>query len=154
MRAIGKTVLIVILILILGEIIREHMARRRRVTSRVLQKNLRPNPPSICLMQLCSFEVGRFVIEDRKYSSYGHFVIDSPFNRQDEILDSLSDSDMKKIDVKLDIIHDLRDEMPPYIQYTLIHLAANPMDLLTTPNLISDSGYKIWVTPKSRTVRL
>jgi hypothetical protein len=55
-------------------------------------------------MPLCTFAVGRIVTENQEYHSYGGFVIDTSLNRQDEILNLLSNGDVRRIGVALGII--------------------------------------------------
>src|SRR4029077_3443019 len=70
-------------------------------------------------MPLCSFAVGRIVTENQEYHSYGGFVIDTSLNRQDEILNLLSDKDMRRIAVALGIIPHRECAMPPNMMYDL-----------------------------------
>ena len=97
-------------------------------------------------MPLCSFAVGRIVTEDKEYHSYGGFVIDTSLNRQDEILNLLSDGDMRRIAVALGIIPHHECAMPPNMKYDLSGFAVSPMDLTPTPTFRSESGHKIWIS--------
>ena len=96
-------------------------------------------------MPLCSIAVGRIVTENQEYHSYGGFVIDTSLNRQDEILNLLSDRDMRRIAVALGIIPHRDCNMPPNMKYDLSGFAVSPMDLSPTPTFRSESGHQIWI---------
>ena len=102
-------------------------------------------------MALCYFDVGRVV--PGEYHSHGHFVIDAPYSKQDEVLAVLSDNDRSKIGFNLGIVRH-REKLPADIQFHLSPMAANPMDLPSTPDFISEAGYKIWVTRQDGTIKL
>ena len=96
-------------------------------------------------MPLCSFAVGRIVTENQEYHSYGGFVIDTSLNREDEILNLLSNGDVRRIGVALGIIPHRDCAMPPNMMYDLSGFAVSPMDLPPTPTFRSESGHKIWI---------
>jgi hypothetical protein len=94
-------------------------------------------------MPLASFRVGRIVPEG--YHSYGRFVIDTSLNRQDEILNRLSDRDMRRIGAELGVIPRLYYPMPTNMHYELSAFCASAMDLPPTPTFTSEGGHKIWI---------
>jgi len=102
---------------------------------------------------LCFIQVGRVV--PGEYHSYGHFVIDAPYTKQDEILAILSDKDRSEIGLHLGIVCDLsREKLSADIQFHLSPVAANPRDLPLTLTFTSEAGYKIWVTRQDQTMKL
>ena len=92
---------------------------------------------------MASFAVGRIFPE--VYRSYGRFVIDTELNRQDEILNLLSEADKRRIGVGLGVIPNRQHPMPPNMHYELSAVAANPMDLPLTATFMSESGHIIWI---------
>jgi hypothetical protein len=102
-------------------------------------------------MALCFIQVGR--IASNEYHSFGHFVIDAPYTRQDEILAVLSDNDKSKIGFHLGVTP-AWEKLPEDIQFHLSPMAVNPMDLPLTITFMSEAGYKIWVTQQDQTLKL
>jgi hypothetical protein len=102
-------------------------------------------------MALCFIQVGRVVSDE--YHSFGQFVIDAPYTRQDEILAVLSDNDKSKIGFHLGITP-AWEKMPADIQFQLSPMVANPMDLPPTPTFMSEAGYRIWITQQDGTIKL
>ncbi len=76
-------------------------------------------------MALCFIQVGR--VASNEYHSFGHFVIDAPYTRQDEILAVLSDNDKSKIGFHLGVTP-AWEKLPEDIQFHLSPMAVNPMD--------------------------
>ena len=104
-------------------------------------------------MAICFLQVGRVV--PGEYHSYGHFVIDAPYTRQDEILAVPSDNDRSEIGFHLGILlHPSLEKLPADIQFHLSPVAANPIDLPLTLTFTSEAGYKIWVTRQDQTMKL
>jgi hypothetical protein len=94
-------------------------------------------------MPLASFAVGRIFPEG--YRSCGRFVIDTDLNRQDEILNLLSEADKRRIGVELGVIPKLDHALPPNMNYELSAFAACPVDLPPQATFMSESGHIIWV---------
>jgi hypothetical protein len=100
-------------------------------------------------MQFPTITVFRIIPEERKrfrHYSYGHFTIETPLNRQSEILDSLSDSDKRRIAVELGIIKNLASFMPADIEYQL-HTVPASLKVPATRTFRSDSGNNIQIFP-------
>ena len=100
-------------------------------------------------MQFPTITVFRIIPEERKrfrHYSYGHFTIETPLNRQSEILDSLSDSDKRRIALELGIIKNLDSAMPSDIKYQL-YTIATPPKVPATRTFTGDSGNNIQVFP-------
>jgi hypothetical protein len=100
-------------------------------------------------MQFPTITVFRIIPEERKrfrHYSYGHFTVDTPFNKQSEILDSLSDHDKRRISVELGIIKNLDSPMPSDIEYQL-HTVPAPLKVPATRTFTSESGNNIHIFP-------
>ena len=67
-------------------------------------------------------------------------MIDTSLNREDEILNLLSNGDVRRIGVALGIIPHRDCAMPPNMMYDLSGFAVSPMDLPPTPTFRSESG--------------
>ena len=100
-------------------------------------------------MSLCTVTMFRVIPEERKrfrHYSYGHFTIETPFNKQSEILDSLSDSDKRRIALELGIIKNFDSAMPSDIEYQL-HTVPAPLKVPATRTFTTDSGNNIQIFP-------
>jgi hypothetical protein len=100
-------------------------------------------------MQFPTITVFRIIPEERKrfrHYSYGHFTIETPSNKQSEILDSLSDHDKRRIAVELGIIKNLDSLMPSDIEYQL-HTVPAPLKVPATQAFTGDSGNNIQIFP-------
>jgi len=95
-------------------------------------------------MALRFFPVTQTSFEDRATHTNSDFVIDTPFNTQGEILESLTDDDAKQIGLRLGIISDPEGEMPLEVRYTLGPFEETPEDLPAGPNFTSERGYRVW----------
>jgi hypothetical protein len=93
-------------------------------------------------MPLHSFTVFRVAPE---FHSYGRFVIEAESNKQDEILNLLSDRDLRTIGLKLHILSNLDSAVPSDIRFELGR-AFNVRELPESPDFTTQSGHKIWIS--------
>jgi IS30 family transposase len=100
-------------------------------------------------MSLSTITMFRVIPEERKrfrHYSYGHFTIETLLSGQNEIVDSLSDRDKRRIALELGIIKNLDSAMPSDIEYQL-HTVTAPLKVPATRTFTSDSGNNIHIFP-------
>ena len=74
----------------------------------------------------------------------GHLFIDSPVNRQDELLAELTDKDRRGIGWRLGITNNPEEKLPANIEFHLRAYGANRMDLTETPDFKTEAGRDAW----------
>jgi hypothetical protein len=84
------------------------------------------------------FLVTKSSAEEGEIHWYGDFVVDTPFDSQAEILDSLTDEDANQIGVRLGIIPNLESDIPFDVNYTLGPIPESPEHVSASPSVRRD----------------